>query len=833
MSSSRLPLRHGLVLYLSTFLVVSVLTIGDPSAFAAFTQYDIETYDLAQGVPEFVDVNYIDLLKITQISTFRSNAGHDYSDSTQFGLDAIKTPGMPVERCRSMKHYFVAPDATTKIYAPVSGVVSRMFDESIGGTQVQITSDAQNAFTFILFHVVLTPALHEGDHVTAGQLLGHHTGSQTFSDIAVEVHTPTGYHLVSYFETLTDAAFAPYVARGVTSRDQLIYSREQTDALPSPCVGTNTLNVNYPPSYFDLNPGAAGQTINAASPPVSVHLNDPPLNLAPVSSAGLPVTTFPDGVGVCNVVGQFVQYNRAGICKLVLTQAGDATHLPAPPLRISFPILPEGTELRSPPRLGGVFPPSATGVQSYLRIYNSGAVAGTITISLFDGGSGHIVAKWTSPAIAPGTAPQFSIADLESAAAPGFTRPAVYGLRVEPETTITAGTFQHVLFDPIARVLTNASSCSAGIIGNPTDLIAVHTSTLAAEFPSSLDYVNGSAFSGGAGLQLYSADTGARLGAGDYASRVYYASGKNGAPITSRGEFVTSIAALESIYKFTPSANSYHYVVKTSYLFPTDVVRHLVSSTSVGVISDMTAQCDIGGLFSHTTRSLLTAGSVYSADNVSGQSFLRFYNPASYDGSVTVVLYDSAVGGPSLGQWTSPPIPSGAQVQYPIGTIDAALGLKKKTNYLIEVYATFFGYFQHVLWRAPDGAISNFSTCGESVMADPAILLAVHSSSVAAFGYPSNVIINNTGTAASEVTLGVYNAVTGKKLGSFTTGSIPANGQLHFNSTALESSAHITPDPAIGHYVVKAEGAFTGFLQHYVNNVATGAVTDMTLVCAM
>ena len=126
-------------------------------------------------MPKFVDVNYIDLLKITQISIFRSNAGHDYSDSTQFGLEAIKTPGMSIENCRSMKHYFVAPDATTKIYAPVSGVGSRMFDESIGGTQVQITSDAQNAFTFLVFHVVLTPELREGDHVNAGQLLGHHT----------------------------------------------------------------------------------------------------------------------------------------------------------------------------------------------------------------------------------------------------------------------------------------------------------------------------------------------------------------------------------------------------------------------------------------------------------------------------------------------------------------------------------------------------------------------------------------------------------------------------------------------------------------------------------
>lgn len=826
-------MRDRFVLCISLLLLATALAISGAPAFAAFTQYDIETYDLDQGVPKFVDVNYIDLLKITKISIFRSNAGHDYSDSTQFGLEAIKTPDLPVEGCRSMKHYFVAPDATTRIYAPVSGVVSRMFDESIGGTQVQITSDVQNAFTFIIFHVVLTSELRVGDHVTAGQVLGHHTGPQTFSDIAVEVHTPTGYHLISYFDTLTDIAFAPYVERGVATRDQLIYSRAQTDALPSPCIGSNAINVTYPPSYFDLNRGAADHVITATLPPVSVRLTDPPLNLAPVSSVGLPVAAHPDGVSVCNVVGQFVHYNRAGVCKLILTQAGDATHLAAAPLRISFTILPEGVELRSPPRLGGVFPQSETGTQSYLRFYNSGTAAGTVTVSLFDGGSGNTVAKWTSPAIAVGTERQFSIADLETAAAPGFVRSSVYGLRIEPETTITSGTFQHVLFNPVTRVLTNASSCSAGVVGNPTDLIAVHTSRLADSFPSSLIYVNGSSFAGSAALELYSADTGARLGTGAYASRIYYPSGRNGAPISTHGEFVTSVTGLESIYGLTPSVDSYHYVAKASNLRPADFVRHLVSSPSVGVISDMTTQCDLGGLFSHTTRLQLTTGSIYSSDNASGHSYLRFYNPASYEGTVTVVLYDSAKGGANIGQWTSPPIPAGALVQFPMGNIEAAIGLTKSPSYFIEVYSSFYGYFQHALWRAPDGAISNFSTCSGSVMTDPKVLLAVHSSGLASIGYPSRVIVNNTGAAAAGVTLGIYNGATGEKLGSFKTASIPANGQLQFTSTSLESAARVTPDSVVGLYVVKAEEAFSGFLQHYVNNVATGAITDMTLMCAM
>ena len=35
------------------------------------------------------------------------------------------------------------------------------------------------------------------------------------------------------------------------------------------------------------------------------------------------------------------------------------------------------------------------------------------------------------------------------------------------------------------------------------------------------------------------------------------------------------------------------------------------------------------------------------------------------------------------------------------------------------------------------------------------------------------------------------------------------------------------------HYVIQAEGAFTGFLQHLVNNTQAGAITDMTTAGAL
>lgn len=813
---------------LLTAIAAFCLALAVSPTFAAFTQYDTETYDLAQGVPKFVDVVYIDLLKITRISLFRSNAGHDYSDTTQFGLEAINH-GMSIESCRSMKHYFVAPDDTAKIYAPVSGVVSRIFDESIGGAQVQITSDAQNAFTFFIFHVLATPALKVGDHVIAGQLIGHHVGSQTYSDIAVAVHTPTGYHLISYFDTLTDAAFAAFQARGVTSREQLSYTRAQADAAPNRCTGANAAGPPLPADYFDLAPGAAGQTISTNTIPAALQINALRLRLGAISSAGLPVLVAPLTPKVCIGNAQEVNLSRPGICVLSLTQPGDATHIAAPPVKVTFTILPVGESFQLLPRIGGVFPPSAA-VQSYLRFYNAGSGAGTVTLSLFDGDTGNTVTKWTSPSIAPGAAPQFGIDALEATAAPGFTRPSTYGLKIEPETTLASGAMQHVLYNPITGVLTNASSCSTGVVGNPITLIGVHTATLAAGNPSTLTYGNALHYSAYPEFELHNATTGTLAGLG-----AYTASHPNFRPVSANGALTVAATTIEAALNFTPSPDMYHYAVKAlNFQFPTSYVQHLVASMSAGVIADMTAQCDLAGFtVNHAVPATLFTASIYSGSNTAAQSFLRVYNASTFAGPVTITLRD-VVTGLSLGQWTSPEVPFGAEHQYAIGAIETAIGLVKKASYTLSVDAPFNGSFQHVLWRAPSGALSNLSTCAGSVMTDPKTLIAVHTSAIGAAGYPSTIIVNNTGAAAAVATLGIYNAADGSRLGTYTSAAIPSNAQLKLGVAALEVGANIAPRSASnGHYVVKLESGFTGFLQHYVNNESAGAITDITLVCAL
>ena len=210
-----------------------------------------QVYDIDElGIPKFVTSNYIDLESIYRISKFRSGIGHDYSDD--------------FESCRSMKHYF-EPDgrdtgntdywSTIKIYSPITGIVTLIYEEW-AGEQIRITSDEYPAFTFVIFHVNQSDSpLSVGDHITAGQQLGYHIGGQTTSDIAIEVNTPEGFKLISFFDVMTDDLFRLYQDRGVGNRQQMLITKEDRDADPLNCdgetFGTEGTIENY--VYLSMN----------------------------------------------------------------------------------------------------------------------------------------------------------------------------------------------------------------------------------------------------------------------------------------------------------------------------------------------------------------------------------------------------------------------------------------------------------------------------------------------------------------------------------------------------------------------------------------------------
>jgi hypothetical protein len=489
-------------------------------------------------------------------------------------------------------------------------------------------------------------------------------------------------------------------------------------------------------------------------------------------------------------------------------------------LVVSFGLLAIAINTFSAPTaitVGTVYSSTQTSSQSFLRFYNSGVTDGKVTIALRDFATGQSLGQWTSPNIPAGSEQQYSIATIENGTGQSFTKPAYYSINVQ--TNIT-GYFQHVLYRPADGTLTNLSTCAAGTTADPAKLSAVHSSLLDSGFPSSVAVNNTGTTGASATLGIYDANTGTKLGTYTTAS------------IPANGQLILATKTIETSIGRTPTSVMYHYVIKQEGTF-TGFLQHLVTNKQAGVITDMTTACALDGGASTTASSPLIVGTVYSSTQQSIQSFLRFYNTGTNDGKVTVTLRDYS-NGTLLAQWTSPNVPAGSEQQYSVATIESETGqsFTKPAFYAISVQSSIVGHFQHVLYRPADGTLTNLSTCAAGTTADPAKLSAVHSSLLDS-GFPSSVAVNNTGTTGASATLGIYDANTGTKLGTYTTASIPANGQLILATKTIETSIGRTPTSVMYHYVIKQEGTFTGFLQHLVTNKQAGVITDMTTTCAV
>lgn len=187
---------------------------------------------LEPDVPRFSERLPIDLDPLEELSLFRSSVGHDYSDDH--------------ESCRSMKHYLCAqgcetgrhnPSWTTLVVrSPVAGRVVRVDVEQSGyGAQVAIQPEGYETWEIRLFHI--TTDISVGDVVAPGDALGHHASDDTLSDVAVLEYEPTGFRLVSFFDTLTNDAFAALGPRGVAHRADVQIPAAARDAAPLVCAG--------------------------------------------------------------------------------------------------------------------------------------------------------------------------------------------------------------------------------------------------------------------------------------------------------------------------------------------------------------------------------------------------------------------------------------------------------------------------------------------------------------------------------------------------------------------------------------------------------------------
>ncbi len=231
----------------------------------------------------------------------------------------------------------------------------------------------------------------------------------------------------------------------------------------------------------------------------------------------------------------------------------------------------------------------------------------------------------------------------------------------------------------------------------------------------------------------------------------------------------------------------------------------------------------------------LRVAAVFSSAQSSSRSFLRFYNSGSSSGTVEVTLADYQTGG-VLGTWTSSSIAAGSELQFFIQDLEnnADSSFSVPSFYSVSIRPTFSGYFQHVLWKPANGTLTNLSTCDTMTTSDTTTAIGVHSS-LLSNGYPSTLIVHNTGSSAANLMLGIYDARTGNKITDYWAGQIPANGQAIRTVSEIEAALvpPLQPSGDMYHYVVKVESNLTGYVQHLVENQSAGLVTDMTAACAL
>ncbi len=781
---------------LRVVLLMALLTacnIASSSAAEQISYYDLDTL----GIPKFVNVNYIDVAKISQISKFRSSAGHDYHDDA--------------EACRSMKHYFIAPDATTAIVSPIAGTVTRL-NNDFDGRQVQITSDLQPGFIFILFHVNLAKPLAVGDHIAEGQSLGTHIGTQTFSDIAVAVNTPKNYRLISYFDTLTDEAFAAFQARGIATREQMAFTKAERDAAPYRCQGEEFAGLKVDPKteYVTLT---GAQNIAFPHLPYTLSLADSGYPLAATASSGLPVKI--SSAGPCNVVDDKLVLFQAGECAVYFNQSGDPRYLPAVQLEYRISILSALPDVA----IGSVYSGAQVSTQSFLRFSNAGAAAGTVKVKLADNATGQNLTTWTSPEIPAGASVQFPVAAMEGGIAPTVAKPQLYGVAIE---TTMPGTTQHVVWNPGAGSLANLSTCSSGATTNRTQINNVHSSLLQADYPSAIVVTNTATAAASVQLGIFDAGTGARLGT--------FATGT----VAANGQATIAVSTIEATARITPAAGAYHYIIKSEGPF-TGYLQHLVENKLAGFTSDLSTVCPLRAVPQTTAATRI--GSVYSTAQIERQSFIRIYNiGGARDGTVTLTLADPATGR-ELGSWQSPGIFTGAAQQFSLATIETGAGITgpKPATYMIGVRSEFgrqSGFLQHVVWRPQDGTLANLTTCDDGVTTLPLRLLDIHSRVLAA-DYPSTVAVMNTGGSPKSFALRLGNALTGLFYGRYVGPSVPAMGSALVSPATLEAAIPFILSTNTPHYTVDEDSQFPGFLQHLVTNKRAGVVTDMTAMCRL
>lgn len=201
-------------------------------------------YNKNQPPPQ-LEVNFVDIYKVKQITKFRSCSGH------------TTVPQNGLEMKRNMKHYFILfpenhKENFVEVYAPYDGYIALLFGKDeiwiAPGSKSLLSILPIHRWMFSVTHVKPKEGLSMGDHVKKGDVIGYGTftvsepGSPSFDVVYGTMsippkkidNWPSPYgNLDSVFNHMSPEVLALYEQKGVTN-ENVVISKEERDA--DPCV---------------------------------------------------------------------------------------------------------------------------------------------------------------------------------------------------------------------------------------------------------------------------------------------------------------------------------------------------------------------------------------------------------------------------------------------------------------------------------------------------------------------------------------------------------------------------------------------------------------------
>lgn len=217
--------------------------------------------------------------------------------------------------------------------------------------------------------------------------------------------------------------------------------------------------------------------------------------------------------------------------------------------------------------------------QSYLRVFNTSQVPGTITVTLRDAATGALAGTWTSPQVPSQAAPQFSFEAIEREAGAAQSAGRVY-YNLDVTSTFT-GTMQHVLWARTGGVFANLSGCAAGAADTQA-VSNVHASNFMS-YESRLRIVNTGSANAPAVLRIFDAVTGAEI--------AQWVSPEIASGATLEMESSQLEGQVPALGQRV-AGGLLQYNVRLANL--AGYVQHVVVNAQVGALVDMSAKCELG-----------------------------------------------------------------------------------------------------------------------------------------------------------------------------------------------------------------------------------------------